>query len=94
MLKKILQIIFYFYHCWYRCDVTIISAGIGTRKQVLQALPGHDAVFLASHYTVNNEFLDIAGKDLFFFLSSVIAFYNHPNFLKQNLFKKYILETW
>lgn len=29
---------------------------------MLQALPGHDAVFIAGHINVNSEFLDIAGK--------------------------------
>ncbi|XP_018373739.1 PREDICTED: glyoxylate reductase/hydroxypyruvate reductase-like isoform X2 [Trachymyrmex cornetzi] len=43
-----------------KCDVTIIPASISTREQMLQALPGHDAVFLASHHIVNSEFLDVA----------------------------------
>jgi len=33
---------------------------------MLQALPGRDAVFLASHHIVNSEFLDVAGKNLFY----------------------------
>lgn len=45
----------------YRFDVTIIPAAISTREQVLEALPGHDALFLASHHAINAELLDIAG---------------------------------
>lgn len=52
-----------YYLCYrYRCDVTVIPAIVSTREQVLQALPGHDAVFLATHENVNSEFLDIAGR--------------------------------
>jgi len=44
---------------------------MSTREQVLQALPGHDAVFLLGkkHDTiiiVDKEFLDIAGRDPFY----------------------------
>jgi len=45
-----------------RCNLTIIPAVVSTREQMLQALPGHDAVFLANHQNVDDEFLDIAGK--------------------------------
>ncbi|XP_011643893.1 glyoxylate reductase/hydroxypyruvate reductase-like [Pogonomyrmex barbatus] len=58
------------------CNVTIIPATVGTRDQVLQALPGHDAVFLVNHYQVNNEFLDIAGPNLKV-VSTMSAGYDH-----------------
>jgi len=45
-----------------RCSLTIIPAVDSTREQILEALPGHDAVFLANHQNVDDEFLDIAGK--------------------------------
>ncbi|XP_025995934.1 glyoxylate reductase/hydroxypyruvate reductase [Solenopsis invicta] len=59
-----------------KCDVTVIPAGISSREQVLQALPGHDAVFLASHHIVNNEFLNIAGPNLKV-VSTMSAGYDH-----------------
>ncbi|XP_012227776.2 glyoxylate reductase/hydroxypyruvate reductase isoform X1 [Linepithema humile] len=59
-----------------KCNVTIIPAIVSTREQVLQALPGHDAVFLASHHVVNNEFLDIAGPNLKV-VSTMSAGYDH-----------------
>jgi len=45
-----------------RCNLTIIPAAESTREQILQVLPGHDAIFLANHQNVDDEFLDIAGK--------------------------------
>ncbi|XP_012268024.2 glyoxylate reductase/hydroxypyruvate reductase-like [Athalia rosae] len=57
-------------------DVTIIPAAISTREQVLQALPGHDAIFLAGHHVVNKELLDIAGPTLKV-VSSMSAGYDH-----------------
>ncbi|XP_036143915.1 glyoxylate reductase/hydroxypyruvate reductase [Monomorium pharaonis] len=47
-----------------KCDVTILPASVSNREQVLKALPGHNAVFLASHHLVNSELLDIAGPNL------------------------------
>ncbi|XP_018350856.1 PREDICTED: glyoxylate reductase/hydroxypyruvate reductase-like [Trachymyrmex septentrionalis] len=59
-----------------KCDLTIIPASISTREQMLQALPGHDAVFLASHHIVNSEFLDVAGPNLKV-VSTMSAGYEH-----------------
>ncbi|XP_029163815.1 glyoxylate reductase/hydroxypyruvate reductase-like [Nylanderia fulva] len=59
-----------------KCDLTIIPAIMSTRQQVLEVLPGHDAVFLASHHEVNNEFLDIAGPNLKV-VSTMSAGYDH-----------------
>lgn len=59
-----------------KCEVTIIPASVSTREQVLQALPGHDAVFLTNHHIVNNEFLDIAGPNLKV-VSTMSAGYEH-----------------
>ncbi|XP_032671098.1 glyoxylate reductase/hydroxypyruvate reductase-like [Odontomachus brunneus] len=59
-----------------KCDVTIIPAAVSTREQVLQALPGHDAVFLSNHQYVNSEFLDIAGSKLKV-VSTMSAGYDH-----------------
>lgn len=47
-----------------RCDVTILPGESPTRADLLQAIPGHDAVFLSSHSNVNAELLDIAGKEM------------------------------
>ena len=59
-----------------KCNLTIIPATVSTREQVLQALPGHDAVFLVSHHKVDNEFLDIAGPNLKV-VSTMSAGYDH-----------------
>ncbi|XP_076686636.1 glyoxylate reductase/hydroxypyruvate reductase [Andrena cerasifolii] len=59
-----------------KCDVTIIQAKVSTRDDVLQALAGHDAVFLASHHNVNSEFLDVAGPTLKV-VSTMSAGYDH-----------------
>ncbi|KZC10382.1 PREDICTED: glyoxylate reductase/hydroxypyruvate reductase-like [Dufourea novaeangliae] len=60
-----------------KCDVTIIHDNTNTsREDVLQALPGHDAVFIAKHYTVNTEFLDLAGPTLKV-VSTMSAGYDH-----------------
>ncbi|XP_076655283.1 glyoxylate reductase/hydroxypyruvate reductase [Halictus rubicundus] len=60
-----------------KCDVTIIHDGMNTlREDVLQALPGHDAVFIAKHYNVNSEFLNIAGPTLKV-VSTMSAGYDH-----------------
>ncbi|XP_043249621.1 glyoxylate reductase/hydroxypyruvate reductase-like isoform X2 [Colletes gigas] len=58
------------------CDVTIINSSKSTREEVLQALPGSDAVFIAKHHIVNNEFLDIAGPSLKV-VSTMSAGYDH-----------------
>ncbi|XP_003703833.2 glyoxylate reductase/hydroxypyruvate reductase-like [Megachile rotundata] len=47
-----------------KCDVTVIQAITPSREDVLQVLPGHDAVFIAKHDNVNSEFLNIAGPSL------------------------------
>ncbi|XP_076235083.1 glyoxylate reductase/hydroxypyruvate reductase [Calliopsis andreniformis] len=47
-----------------KCDVTIIQTKQCMREEVLQALPGHDAVLISNHHNVNSEFLDIAGPSL------------------------------
>ncbi|XP_043249619.1 glyoxylate reductase/hydroxypyruvate reductase-like isoform X1 [Colletes gigas] len=59
-----------------KCDVTIINSSKSTREEVLQALPGSDAVFIAKHHIVNNEFLDIAGPSLKV-VSTMSAGYDH-----------------
>ncbi|XP_036141314.1 glyoxylate reductase/hydroxypyruvate reductase [Monomorium pharaonis] len=59
-----------------KCNVTIIPESVSKREQVLQALPGHDAVFLAGHHIVNSEFLDIAGPNLKV-VSTMSAGYDH-----------------
>ena len=59
-----------------KCDVTIIQTYKTKREDVLQALPGHDAVFIASHINVNSEFLDIAGPNLKV-VSTMSAGYDH-----------------
>ncbi|XP_028050169.1 glyoxylate reductase/hydroxypyruvate reductase [Monomorium pharaonis] len=53
-----------------KCNVIMIPAG-SSREQVLQALPGHDAILLArdrcrlaNRHIVNTEFLNIAGPNL------------------------------
>ncbi|OAD54394.1 Glyoxylate reductase/hydroxypyruvate reductase [Eufriesea mexicana] len=58
------------------CDVTIIQ-NVGTnREDVLQVLPGHDAILLSSHIDVNSEFLNIAGPSLKV-VSTISAGYDH-----------------
>ncbi|KAK2580729.1 hypothetical protein KPH14_011357 [Odynerus spinipes] len=59
-----------------RCDVTIIQTKKSTREEVLQALPGHDAVFITGHHNVNTEFLNIAGPSLKV-VSTMSAGYDH-----------------
>ncbi|EZA54065.1 hypothetical protein DMN91_000696 [Ooceraea biroi] len=59
-----------------KCNLTILPGPISTREQVLQALPGQDAVFLADHQIVNNEFLDVAGPNLKV-VSAMSAGYDH-----------------
>lgn len=46
---------------YHRLDVTIIPATISTREQVLEALPGHDALYVINHHIIDKELLDIAG---------------------------------
>ncbi|KAL0099233.1 hypothetical protein PUN28_020066 [Cardiocondyla obscurior] len=58
-----------------KCNVTIIPAGISSREQVLEALSDQDAVFLASHHHVNEEFLE-RGKKLKV-VSTMSAGYDH-----------------
>ncbi|XP_046734069.1 glyoxylate reductase/hydroxypyruvate reductase-like [Diprion similis] len=57
-------------------DVTILQSPVTTREQVLQALPGHDAIFLAGHHVVNKELLDVAGPRLKV-VSTASAGYDH-----------------
>nr|XP_033338407.1 glyoxylate reductase/hydroxypyruvate reductase-like [Megalopta genalis] len=59
-----------------KCDVTIIQSANTTREDVLQALPGHDAVLIAEHFNVNSEFLNIAGSALKV-VSTISAGYDH-----------------
>ncbi|XP_076164204.1 glyoxylate reductase/hydroxypyruvate reductase [Ptiloglossa arizonensis] len=60
-----------------KCDVTIIHTTTDAlRDDVLQALPGHDAVFIAKCYNVNSEFLNIAGPTLKV-VSTMSAGYDH-----------------
>ncbi|XP_014474200.1 PREDICTED: glyoxylate reductase/hydroxypyruvate reductase-like [Dinoponera quadriceps] len=59
-----------------KCDVTIVPTAVSAREQVLQALPGHDAVFLVHYYNVNSEFLDVAGPNLKV-VSTMSAGYDH-----------------
>ncbi|XP_076223774.1 glyoxylate reductase/hydroxypyruvate reductase isoform X2 [Nomia melanderi] len=49
---------------------------MSTREDVLQALPEHDAIFIARHHNVNSEFLDIAGPTLKI-VSTMSAGYDH-----------------
>lgn len=64
------------YIIFFRCDVTIIQTKTSTREEVLQALPGHDAVCIANHHNVNSEFLNIAGPSLKV-VSTLSAGYDH-----------------
>lgn len=59
-----------------KCDLTILSDSNPTRQQILDAIPGHDAIFLAVHETINSEFLDIAGTSLKV-VSTMSAGYDH-----------------
>lgn len=59
-----------------KCDVTVIQNSKSTREDVLQALPGHDAVFIAAHHNVNSEFLNVAGPNLKV-VSTMSAGYDH-----------------
>lgn len=63
------------YIIFFRCDVTIIQTKTSTREEVLQALPGHDAVCIANHHNVNSEFLNIAGKYRINYLHNLIDKY-------------------
>lgn len=58
------------------------------REDVLQALPGYDAVLITAHHNVNTEFLNIAGKQTkkHFVMRSIIIIGNmniieHDKFL-------------
>lgn len=59
-----------------KCDLTILPDSNPTRQQILDAIPGHDAIFLAVHETINSEFLDIAGTSLKV-VSTMSAGYDH-----------------
>ena len=48
----------------FRCDVTIIQTAMPNREDVLQVLPGHDAIFVTGHININSDFLNNAGKYL------------------------------
>ncbi|XP_003700680.2 glyoxylate reductase/hydroxypyruvate reductase isoform X2 [Megachile rotundata] len=61
-----------------KCDVTIIHALTSSRKDVLQALPGHDAIFIAVPMHVDNEFLNAVGPSLKV-VSTMSAGYDHLN---------------
>ena len=47
---------------------------VPTRAQVLQAVPGYDAIFLSVHHDINTEFLDIAGT-IQWLANLIIVFY-------------------
>ncbi|CAK9798284.1 Glyoxylate reductase/hydroxypyruvate reductase [Anthophora plagiata] len=59
-----------------KCDVTIIQTLSPTREDVLQAVPGHDAIFVTGHFNINSEFLDAAGRTLKV-VSTMSAGYDH-----------------
>ncbi|XP_046820713.1 glyoxylate reductase/hydroxypyruvate reductase-like [Vespa crabro] len=59
-----------------KCDVTIIQHDKSTREDVLQTLPGYNAVLITNHYNVNTEFLNIAGTNLKV-VSTISAGYDH-----------------
>ncbi|KAK0087195.1 hypothetical protein PV325_001564 [Microctonus aethiopoides] len=59
-----------------RCDVTILPGEAPTRADLLQAIPGYDAIFLSSHSIVDAELLDIAGYKLKV-ISTMSAGYEH-----------------
>ncbi|KAK0179593.1 hypothetical protein PV327_005331 [Microctonus hyperodae] len=59
-----------------RCDVTILSGEAPTRADLIQAIPGHDAIFLSDHSHVNAELLDVAGDKLKV-VSTMSAGYEH-----------------
>ncbi|XP_034950877.1 glyoxylate reductase/hydroxypyruvate reductase-like [Chelonus insularis] len=59
-----------------RYDVTIIQSDKLTREEILQAVPGHDAIFIATHIMVNTELLDAAGPTLKV-VSTMSAGYDH-----------------
>lgn len=59
-----------------RCDVTIIQSSVHSSEEILQALPGHDAVIIIGHFNVNTEFLNAAGPSLKV-ISTVSAGYDH-----------------
>lgn len=46
--------------------MTIIQTPVATQEEVLQALPGHDAVFVL-HNNVNTKFLDTAGNFIIYY---------------------------
>ncbi|XP_015175221.1 PREDICTED: glyoxylate reductase/hydroxypyruvate reductase-like [Polistes dominula] len=59
-----------------KCDVTILQGDTSTSEEVLQALPGHDAVLIVGHLNVNSEFLNTAGPNLKV-VSTLSAGYDH-----------------
>lgn len=59
-----------------KCDLTILPDCNPTRQQILDAIPGHDAIFLAVHETINSEFLNAAGTSLKV-VSTMSAGYDH-----------------
>ncbi|KAI4494933.1 PREDICTED: glyoxylate reductase/hydroxypyruvate reductase-like isoform X1 [Polistes canadensis] len=59
-----------------KCDVTILQDVTNTREEILQAVPGHDAIMIAGHVNINSEFLNIAGPNLKV-VSTISAGYDH-----------------
>ncbi|XP_012276887.1 glyoxylate reductase/hydroxypyruvate reductase isoform X4 [Orussus abietinus] len=59
-----------------KCDVTIIQEAVPSSDVVLQAIPGHDAIFLSTHANINTRFLDVAGPILRV-VSTMSAGYDH-----------------
>ncbi|KOC67667.1 Glyoxylate reductase/hydroxypyruvate reductase [Habropoda laboriosa] len=59
-----------------KCDVTIIQSIMPTREDVLQTLPGYDAILVTGHIGVNSEFLNTAGSTLKV-VSTLSAGYDH-----------------
>ncbi|CAL7951696.1 unnamed protein product [Xylocopa violacea] len=59
-----------------KCDVTIIQSVKPSREDILQALPGHDAIFLVPHVDINSDFLNHAGPTLKV-VSTMSAGYDH-----------------
>ncbi|XP_076754164.1 glyoxylate reductase/hydroxypyruvate reductase [Xylocopa sonorina] len=59
-----------------KCDVTIIKSDTASREDILQALPGHDAILLVRHVDINSDFLNRAGSTLKI-VSTMSAGYDH-----------------
>ncbi|KAK9300763.1 hypothetical protein QLX08_006630 [Tetragonisca angustula] len=59
-----------------KCDVTIIQTTNPSQEDVLQVLPGHDAIFVTNHLNINSDFLNNAGTSLKV-VSTMSAGYDH-----------------